>query len=81
MIQISKEGLIISMKSASPAENWLNIVHELIGLLQSESILQEKEEIPRCCRYYIIELLREMMPNYKQVVAMVSVIPRKGNEG
>ncbi len=67
MMQISKEGLNISMKSASPVEDWLNIVHELIGLLQSESVLQEKEEIPRCCRYYILELLREMMPTWEQL--------------
>ena len=67
MMQISKEGLNISMMSASPVEDWLNIVHELIGLLQSESVLQEKEEIPRYCRYYILGLLREMMPTWEQL--------------
>lgn len=67
MMQVNKEGLNISIKSTSPAEDWLNLVHELIGLLQSESILQEKEEIPRCCRYYILELLREMMPTWEQL--------------
>ena len=67
MMQISKEGLNISFKTKSAAEDWLNLVHELIGLLQNENALQEKGDSPDASRFYILELLREMMPTWEQL--------------
>lgn len=44
MMLVNKDGLSISLKSASSNEDWRNFIHKLIGLLQSESILQEKKK-------------------------------------
>ena len=67
MVQVTKDRLHISMKTTSASEDWLSIVHELIGLLQSENALQEKGDSPDTSRYCILELLREMMPTWEQV--------------
>ena len=57
---------MIEKKSSSPAEDWLHIIHELIGLLQSKNALQEKGNAPETNRYFILEFLREMMPTWEQ---------------
>lgn len=67
MIQITKDKLQISIKTKSAPEDCLNIIHELIGLLQSENTLQEQGDAPDTSRFYILELLREMMPTWEQL--------------
>lgn len=67
MVQVTKDKLHICIKTTSASEDWLNIIHELIGLLQSENTLQEQGDAPDTSRFYILELLREMMPTWEQL--------------
>lgn len=67
MVTFEKGQLQISMKTTSAAEDWLSIVHELIGLLQSENALQENGDSPDASRCTILGLLREMMPTWEQL--------------
>lgn len=67
MVTFEKGQLLISLKTTSAAEDWLSIVHELIGLLQSENALQENGDSPDASRCAILGLLREMMPTWEQM--------------
>lgn len=67
MVTFEKGQLLISLKTTSAAEDWLSIVHELIGLLQSENALQENGDSPDTSRFFVLELLREMMPTWEQM--------------
>lgn len=67
MVTFEKGQLLISLKTTSAAEDWLSIVHELIGLLQSENALQENGDSPDTSRCAILGLLREMMPTWEQM--------------
>lgn len=67
MVTFEKGQLLIKFKTQSSTEDWLNIIHELIGLLQSENALQEKGDSPDASRFYVLELLREMMPTWEQL--------------
>ena len=58
MITFTDHSYIITVETGSfPADEWECTYKEIISLLQAE----EKELSDR--RYYVLELLREMLPN------------------
>jgi hypothetical protein len=59
MVEFNKDGFSIHIKTQhAPGEHWKNTVDDIIGLLQTETTSDTMNE-----RFFILELLKQMMPD------------------
>ena len=65
MIRFTHNSYIVEVKTAcNPAEDYTETMGELIDLMQSEDDEMSKR------RFFLLSLLRAMLPTYDQAIAM-----------
>ncbi len=69
MVTFTKDSFVVEVKTGhGPVENYLETANDIINVLQNqeEDLLQKN--------YYLLELLRQMLPDYEQAKAMFDEI-------
>ncbi len=69
MVTFTKDSIVIEVKTGiTPVDHYLETANDIINVLQGqdEDMLQKN--------YYLLELLRQMLPDYEQAKAMYNEI-------
>lgn len=68
MITIKKDSYIVEVAMRGAAENYVCTLYGLIDLLE-DSVARDQDSVKEN-QFYVLELLRAMLPDYKQAEMM-----------
>lgn len=77
MVKLTQSGFVIEVKTDSPETDYAETLNDVINLLQS----QDTDMSDAAGRFYLFELLKEMMPTATQASAMFELVDENADQG